>query len=242
MTKHRGAPPSWDELRDWLSVAVNKKETNAALRRFAKGHGFRWFSYLWLQNANIRGISNYPMDWQRQYLSQKYALIDPIITLARRAQGAFAWPNSSSMKPQNRQQAQFMREAAQIGIHAGYTIPIKAGYGMRAALTLSGPEMRAESTILADQFYALSAAAFLHGYLERSSVLAFDAPDCPLTLYQLECLSWLAQGKTSSEIAIIRGVGRRAVELQRRAIRERLGAATIVQAAAIAVDRKWVLV
>ena len=241
MTRDRSEGPSWEELRDWLSVAVDTNETNAALRRFAKGHGFRWFSYLWLQNANIRGISNYPLDWQEHYLSQKLALIDPIINLARHANGAFAWPNGSMLRPQSRQQAQFMRDAAQIGIRSGYTIPIKAGYGMRAALTLSGPEAPADGALVSDQFYALSAGAFVHSYLERSSTTAIDAPQCPLTHYQLECLSWLVQGKTNKEIGIIRGVTERAVELQLSAIREKLGTVSTIQSVAIAVERRWVL-
>src|SRR5690554_1546795 len=165
MMRNQSAKPNWEELRDWLSVATDAGETNAALQRFAKGHGFRWFSYLWLQNANIRGISNYPLDWQEHYLSQKLALIDPIINLARHASAAFAWPGPARERPHSRQQSQFMRDAAQIGIRSGYTIPIKAGYGMRAALTLSGPDRPDGSTLIFDQFHALSAGAYLHGHL-----------------------------------------------------------------------------
>ncbi|SDH14055.1 DNA-binding transcriptional regulator, CsgD family [Pelagibacterium luteolum] len=241
MRRNEREGPSWDELRDWLSVASDDHETRAALRRFARGHGFRWFTYLWLQDTNIRGISNYPSDWQRRYLTQKLALIDPIVTLARHANSAFSWSNGSNVLAHSRQQAQFMRDAGQIGIRFGYTIPIKAGYGMRAALTLSGPDAPSENVLTADQFYALSAGAFLHGYLERSSVTAFDAPECPLTHYQLECLSWLVQGKTNKEIGIIRGVTERAVELQLSAVREKLGTVSTIQSVAIAVERKWVL-
>lgn len=240
MSAHRDNLPTWDELRDWLSVAYGESEVNAALRRFARGHGFRWFSYLWVQDANIRGISNYPSDWQDHYLANRLAYIDPVVHLAKNARKAFSWSNDVTVSGGSRRQRLFMREASQLGIRHGYTIPIDGGYGTRAALTFSGPEPQASQAEISDQYYALSMGAFLHGYLERSKIVGFHASDCPLTHYQLECLSWLVQGKTNAEIAIIRGVSTRAVELQLNAIRKKLGTVSTIQSVAVAVERKWI--
>jgi LuxR family transcriptional regulator, activator of conjugal transfer of Ti plasmids len=240
MPQHQKAGPSWAVLRDWLSVAYDESDVNAALARFAKEHGFRWFTYLWLQDANVRGISNYPVEWQKHYLSNRLAFVDPVLHLARHAKGAFAWPNATPAPARSRQQYQFMRDAALLGIRFGYTIPIEGGYGTRAALTFSGPEPQGHTTI-ADQFYALSMGAFLHGYLERSSIVQFKAGDCPLTTYQLECLSWLVQGKSNAEIATIRGVSTRAVELQISAVKQKLGTVSTIQSVAVAVQRQWIL-
>src|SRR6202040_2722366 len=60
--------PSFDELRDRLSVAASSADVERALARFADRNGFKWFTYLALHEVSVRGMSNYPRDWQQHYL------------------------------------------------------------------------------------------------------------------------------------------------------------------------------
>jgi DNA-binding CsgD family transcriptional regulator len=135
-----------------------------------------------------------------------------------------------------------MKDAASIGIRSGVSIPVTGGFGTKAAITFSSSEDTINETFVADQFSLLSIGAFLHAFLPHSDGLMFNAPQCPLTISQLETLSWLVQGKTSAELAQIRRVSDRAVEYQLHAIRHRLGANTTVQSVAIALDRHWISV
>lgn len=233
--------PSFEELRDWLTVAGSEKDVRQALARFAGQNGFSWFTYVALQPSSIRGLSNYPMDWQRNYLDENLSLVDPVITHARQARTPFIWSNRDRSLASSRKQTRLMRDAATLGIRSGITIPVAGGYGTRAAITFASSEEAIQEGLTADPLGLLSIGAFLHAYLpHRGDQMLFNAADCPLTVVQLETLSWLVQGKTSVEIAQIRGVSTRAIEYQLNAVRQKLGANTTIQSVAIALDQRWI--
>lgn len=231
------------ELKETIAVAANQQEIEAALTRFAHRHGFEWFTYLTLQEANIKGLSNYAADWQEHYLLDRLFDIDPVVQYARGSTQPFVWGRERGSKGQTRKTASFMRDAASLGIRWGVSIPIDRGFGMKAALTFSASEEQAQSSAdTSDQFSWISLAAYLDGFLGRRDMDLLRSADCPLTIKQLECLTWLGQGKSSADIAIIRGVSSRAVEQQLQAAREKLGVKTTLQAALIALDRGWIVV
>jgi LuxR family transcriptional regulator, activator of conjugal transfer of Ti plasmids len=232
--------PLFDELRDWLSVANSDHDIKTALERFAARYGFSWFTYLAVNDTNVRGLSNYSLDWQERYLADHLAVIDPILAVARSAKRPFSWSAGSVTPGWTRQQIRFMRDAEAVGIRSGVSIPILDGYGIRAVATFSGSESEIDREIVADEFDLLAIGAYLHAFLARRDDIALHAAKCPLTHSQLECLSWLVQGKNNTDVASIRGISTRAVEYQLQAIRHKLGASTTVQAAAIALDRRWV--
>lgn len=61
----------------------------------------------------------------------------------------------------------------------------------------------------------------------------------PLTDRQLECLDWISQGKSSTDIGEIMRISKRTVDHHVNVICERLGVRTRVQAVACAVDKGW---
>lgn len=71
-----------------------------------------------------------------------------------------------------------------------------------------------------------------HSWLlhQRVAAMLNHAPRHDLTLRQREVLSWVAAGKTASEIAIILGLTRATVEKHMRLARESLGANSTAQA------------
>jgi LuxR family quorum-sensing system transcriptional regulator CciR len=63
----------------------------------------------------------------------------------------------------------------------------------------------------------------------------------PLTARQLECLSWISRGKSSTDIGEIMRISKRTVDHHVNVRCERLGVRTRVQAVACAVDNGWLI-
>lgn len=228
---------SFDDLRDWLSVARSAQDVEEGFAQFAARNGYKWFTYLALHEVNIRGISNYPRRWQEIYLKNQLVTIDPIIRRVTAEQKTFVW-STSTLGVLSRDQQAFIKQAQENGIRSGLSIPIIAGYNTMAVITLASSSDHPVPTSLSDQYILMSMGTYLDNIMRKMDGVLLGS-DCPLTVTQLECLSWLLQGKTNDEVAIIRGVSRRTIEYQLQLIREKLGASTTVQAVGIALERKW---
>jgi DNA-binding CsgD family transcriptional regulator len=228
-------------LRDWLTPTSDKPAIHGALRRFANIHGFEWFTYLSVHEADVYGLSNYPDEWQKQYLEDDLAKVDPVVAAISPTRGAFAWSEREMPTEIRRDQRRFLGEAKTFDIRSGIAIPIFSGFGRRALFTFASGDLKADRSLVANQYSALTLGAFIDGYLQSRDFdgLMRSAPS-PLTPYQLECLSWLLQGKTNDDIAALRSVSRRAVEFQLQSIRQKLNVLTTYQALGIAVKRKWI--
>lgn len=62
----------------------------------------------------------------------------------------------------------------------------------------------------------------------------------PLTQRQLECLRWISEGKSSTDIGAILGISGRTVDYHVAEICSRLGVRTRMQAVAKAIQRDWI--
>lgn len=228
-------------LRDWLSLARDKKTINQALRRFASSQGFEWFTYLSVHEADVYGVSNYPDQWQKHYLDSGLAKVDPVVEAVQPRRGAYSWSELGLPVPPRRHHRKFFGEARNFGIRSGISIPIFDGFGRRALFTFSSSETKPDITMLADQYSILTLGAFIDARLRSFNEEGLmSSASSPLTNRQLECLAWLLEGKTNDDIAALRNVSRRAVEFQLQSIRQKLNVVTTYQALGIAIRRKWV--
>lgn len=66
-----------------------------------------------------------------------------------------------------------------------------------------------------------------------------DRDEPPLTRRQLECLAWISQGKSSTDIGEILAISGRTVDYHVTEICQRLGVRTRMQAVARAIQRGW---
>ena len=237
----KGIHAQFDTLRDSVHLARDREALVHAFARFAASHGFDWFTYLSVHGSEVYGLSNYPAAWQATYLDRNLSSIDPVVEAMNTGTVPLAWSATSMLRGASRKQWQFMDEAKAFDIRSGISIPVVAGYGRRAILTFASGAKEVDVKLVSDPYAAMTLAALVDGQLqsrERGTVMR--SPVCPLTPAQRDCLSWLLQGKTSQDIAILRKVGQRAVEFQLQAIRRRLNVLTTYQAIAIAVRHHWV--
>lgn len=227
-------------LQDALVVSSSKEQIYQLVERFSVQNGFTWFAYILVDETNVRGISNYPDDWQKHYLQNRLFLVDPVIAKAKSTTTPFVWSGAMQPVGATKEARKFMREAVSIGIRSGITIPLSCGFGGKGAVTFSGQDDNIDREILLDETLLRYIGAFLHLYFSQTRGLFLNATDCPLSVLHLQCLSWLAKGKSSADIATMRGTSTRAVEYNLQLIRQKLSAVTTVQAVAIAVERQWI--
>lgn len=144
-------------------------------------------------------LLNYPREWQERYFEKGYDKIDPIIKTSRKRAGAFRWSEVYHDASTTEDERHVFDEAASFGLRSGISIALhrpdgsfsivsfaKAHEGEFQDITLTYLE------IVAIQFH-LRVAEFTSG--------AENPP--ALSLREKQCISWVAQGKSSWEIGKI---------------------------------------
>ncbi|PWJ16498.1 helix-turn-helix transcriptional regulator [Jannaschia seohaensis] len=123
---------------------------------------------------------------------------------------------------------------ADLGFHAGYTIGFpfsaltgKAAMGLTARPDLDQPAVDAIWGRHGPAIEALAGAAHA-----RMSQLPLELPNGRLSPRQREILSWIADGKSVQDVAILMDRSLAAIEKQLREARKRLGVETTAQAVA----------
>lgn len=153
---------------------------------------------------NLIRLENFG-EWADLFIEHRYFLDDPALLACQRTNMAFAWSAMRYLIPFGERQEWVIREAQRHGLCNGYTLPVGVTgepSGCCSFATdrsaLPAPERcRAASLLGAEAFCQ---ARRLHGFPARAN------PPPRLSRRKLECLRFLAIGKTDGEIAIILGL------------------------------------
>lgn len=225
-------------LIDAMEVAHDGPAIKRILAQFTARAGFDRFSYCAIKGAESCMYSNYPDEWQRRYLSGNYFAIDPVVITAKRSMQPFAW-SGPAMRRLGAEVAKIVEEASAFGIISGFSVPIRAGFGSTAMLTLAS-DRAAEDVAVRDALHVATAVAFLHLNIARLGTDALTVPDVALSPRELTCLGWAAIGKTKAETAQMLGITEKTVRFYLEEAREKLGAANITHAVRIATVRQLI--
>lgn len=173
--------------------------------------------------------TNYPADWVRQYLIMNYVEIDPV------AQGGFSralpslWSDLDWSDPAV---VPFLEDAIRHGVGgSGYLIPVTDRRRRRAIVNFAHPEepdtwakrISKIDTVLGECAEVLHRKAIVDLYGKEDERPA-------LSPRELQCLSWVAQGKDAGAIAIILGISEHTVRDYCKSAKHKLGCATLFQA------------
>jgi LuxR family transcriptional activator of conjugal transfer of Ti plasmids len=224
----------FNDLMEASGLAQDERAIKQALRNFASAVGFDRFAYLNIRAGDIRALSNYPTEWKQTYLDNNYAVIDPVVTIAKRSMQPFAWSQErcGDAAPEA---VHFFGEAADFGIRSGISIPVRGGFGRTAMLTLASDRSNSAAEIR-NAIHAITAVAFVHVHLDRL-VRTPHSTTVELTPRQSLCLSWASMGKTMDEIADLLGISERAVRFYVKGARDRLHATNTTHAVRLAVEQ-----
>lgn len=181
-------------------------------------------------------LTTFPEAWVAEYVDRRYSTIDPIIAACRRGPGTFFWDlQKASDDPITRH---FIRSALRNGIGpSGVTRVEETRFGSTVAVSLSSTcDQASFRKTFPERLFDFDEIASL--MIEVFSVLACEHNEAPFnaTDDQLKVLRALACGKSMAEVEAIPFLYGSFKTIE-KSILKSFGARTLVQAAALALNR-----
>jgi DNA-binding CsgD family transcriptional regulator len=249
-----GEKPVLDKLfrevfsdHDSLNIADSGDEF---LRVSCKLFGVDNLAYLGV-NLPVRNVQNYYVhntyskDWAMRYETQNYVGIDPIVRRGMTSMLPIDWKGLDAI---GRQQRDFFGESKEFGVgQQGLTFPVHGTHGETAVFSVSASlndkdwqnfrrvhlkDMR----IIAEFFHQRVLNSLMDQQQNQQTGLQL-APIQTLTLRELECLHWSAEGKTYEDIAAIMKITPRTVRFFLENSRSKLGSLNTTHAVVTAMAR-----
>lgn len=188
-------------------------------------------------------FSGYPEQWMQAYQSCRYIEIDPVIEhcFFRNTARPLIW-DDQLFNTANRRE--FWEEAQGNGVASGLSVPIHAGQGEVALLSVANPERGRDA--LNHQAQAAGLMYVLSGYLHEAIRQLVYTPELVqvtrpiLTARELECLAWWVNGKSAWEIGHILNLSERTIRFHLNNLKIKLGVQKKSQVVARAVKLQLV--
>lgn len=175
-----------------------------------------------LDNPLVR--TTYPAAWVSHYLLNGFARCDPVVTFGLSCAAPFLW----SQVPVATDAARVLADARTHGIPVqGLSAPHIDAMGRRSLLSVSAHGDGADLVPLGPVLSLLAPALHARALAEA---VAPDAARPHLSPREVECLRWVAQGKSHTEIATILGLSPHTVRGYLRTVREQLDCVSLAQA------------
>jgi LuxR family quorum-sensing transcriptional regulator LasR len=156
-----------------------------------------------------KNFSSLPVAWNKNYADCKYDQVDPILQHAHTHLTPAVWSNVCNTSKQQ----DFLNDARHHGIGNGVSFPIHARNGDTAMLSFANHVERhdTDEVITRSLPEGSLAATFVHDAMRRIVDKERKVLLAPLTRRELECLYWIAIGKSNWEISKILGVSEHGV-------------------------------
>lgn len=206
-----------DEVRD----AICNAAYTAGLDYFHYTGDF----YLDRHNRIRKMLTNFPKEWIERYAACEYEKVDPALEHAFSHVTPLIWSNFCIRNEPSEQQ-RYLNDARQHGIGNGISFPIQTRNGDNAILSFANTASRSntDDILLGTLAGGSLAATFVHDSMRRIVDKERNVLQAPLTHRELECLRWIAIGKSNWEIAMIFGMTEHGVVYYVRKLLWKLGA------------------
>ena len=175
-------------------------------------------------------FQDWPSDWIELYVSRNFVAADYVVAEARRRIAPYTWLEAKAERALSRAEQDIWDTAAEWGWTDGFSVPIHGPGGYFGLVTMAGKK-QPMPTALRGELHQL---AFLtHERCRALTGLALVAdPQVVLTHRELECIRWVAAGKTDVDIAGLLGMSQTTARTHIDQARRKLGARTRAQAVA----------
>jgi DNA-binding CsgD family transcriptional regulator len=172
--------------------------------------------------------------WQAHYISNGFARLDPGVALAATTTEPFFRSDLKARGQVSPAQARVLEESRSFGIEDTFFAPQHHLDGTIGAVVLTAKDQvdRSPSGRTAAHFLAVHYAQLIRRFVPAERPRSSCGDQVVLSRRQLECLKWVREGKSSSEIADILNVARKTVDEYVAGSCTRLGVRTRVQAVA----------
>jgi DNA-binding CsgD family transcriptional regulator len=178
-------------------------------------------------------VGNGKEDWVGHYHEHDFVKIDPAARRAVKCVLPFSWREVRGETRDDPNSKLVFGAAREHGLYNGFVVPVHSGDGSLAVVSFSGRH-------LANDFKSRSYLHLLAIYFHIAAQGDRNSTDTRLrptiTTRQLECLKWVAEGKTDWEIADILCLSEATINRHIERAKERLGVRTRVQAVVEAIN------
>jgi DNA-binding CsgD family transcriptional regulator len=227
-----------DSLRliEALSNCETSGQVGAAFARTIAPHGFTMVSCGGSRETPSGRVwdfffNTWPAEWLREYQANDYVRLDMLPAMARLTATPFTWRELLRDREQTPKQLAFHERVRELGVIDGYAVPIHfpgGDVGLCVSVATHPVEDTEERVALhMASLYAHQRCRALGGLTDASSVKA------PLSPRELECLKWVLDGKSDTDIGKILGISHTTVHFHIERVKKKLGVRTRTQAAAM---------
>ena len=222
-----------------IAAATAAVEVWALMKAFAAPYGFhqltvlRWTEELPHRIASAIVYIDGPEGFAEEFDREQFGPNHPLITRALATLTPFSAAEAKAHPLTAEQRRVLQRINLTLNVRDGWTFPIHFCDTTHGIVMIGGP-LPDMTPILGSTLHLLSLAAFKRAW-ELQAGISQKAPS--LTDREIECLRWVALGKTDGEIATIIGIGKRTARFHVENAKKKLGVATRVQAVAEAIRR-----
>ena len=207
------------EFIEHSSRASSPYELFNRLVECASPLGFDYIAYASMEGTGRGGrepavapaiMLNFPAAWEKHYRENEYHRIDPVFQYAHVAGRPFFWADLHTLMSLSLEQVKLLEDAVAAGLHDGACVPLYGPKGSVAILSFASSRQCVErSGALAH--LNLLAAQFHLSYMQFAPAEEAPEKEPAITRRERECLHWIAQGKSSADIAAILGISENTV-------------------------------
>lgn len=195
-----------------ISDCKSEAELTRALSDVISSTGFDYFQYvgdfMLDRHGSIRkSLSNFPTEWVARYTASRYESVDPAFRHALTHVTPAIW-SSVCVREVSAEQQEYLSDARNHEIGDGVSFPIQTKNGDNAILSFANHISRSDTDEIVVRTLAEGSltAAYAHDAMRRIVDKERNVLQAPLTSRELECLRWIAVGKSNWEIAMIFGM------------------------------------
>ncbi|WNJ93547.1 LuxR family transcriptional regulator [Bosea sp. 685] len=176
---------------------------------------------------------NWPAEWEKTLSNERQFLASgPIVREARRRHMPFTWHELKSSGTFSPAENEIWAAISEWGWTDAFVVPIHGPSGYVAMLTMASRETKLDLTYAARmRLYTLAVVTHERCRALRNLIPAPDLQGA-LTVRELECLKWVADGQTDDRIGTILGISSDTVRFHVDNVRNKLGVRNRTQAVA----------
>jgi DNA-binding CsgD family transcriptional regulator len=201
------------------------------VERFMRASGFDYWIYaldLPVVDDHRRQylLGGYPEEWVSHYFANNYLHVDPVIAHCQSHSTPLLWPAVHQQAASNDPVFKLFCEAGECGLSTGLTVPLH-GLGCSWGLMSFATGQRISARDLDEMVPSLH--YYAHCMHEAAHLHAHGTPPAAkrqLTARELECLRWVAAGKTSWEIGRLLCIAERTVVFHLQNVARKLDVTT----------------
>jgi LuxR family transcriptional regulator, quorum-sensing system regulator BjaR1 len=174
----------------------------------------------------IKSRGNITATFGHRYLQEELYKMDPFIFKASTDLIPFTWHEVFKDQCHNANTMTFAGICREFGMVDGFVVPSHCSNGALGMISFMGPL----SIDHVAQAYMQQLAIYYKAAMKRLDTILEPKPkEGPLTPRQLECIQWIAGGKSDWEIGVILGLSESTINRHVERAKERLGVRTRMQ-------------